>query len=345
MAQTTISPPKTGGDDLDDGLELDPDLLADSDLEEEDGEQEDEVSGDEDVVEEEAVLDQEDAEEDEEAEAEAEAGGEGSKKRKAEVAAEPEAEADEKKRRKKEKVKERKARVGRQLEPVDVRRELMAEGQKQEANATIPSNVPITHLSTTDLSTALLKSIRESYRNATAMELEDVVIPDDRLLPPPTYKPIVAEPTSFEPLIKRIETLLLATQKAKLPNATPRIIILSLSGLRCADVVRGVRGVKGEGEVAKLFAKHFKLADQVKYLEKTKVSIAVGTPARVGKLLAENAIKITKNTVVLLDIGHSDSKTRSLLTLPEVRDELWKSVFSGAARETLLGGGAKISVF
>lgn len=36
-----------------------------------------------------------------------------------------------------------------------------------------------------------------------------------------------------------------------------------------------------------MFAKHFKLADHVAYLAKTKVAIAVGTPGRIGKLFSE----------------------------------------------------------
>jgi hypothetical protein len=39
------------------------------------------------------------------------------------------------------------------------------------------------------------------------------------------------------------------------------------------------------------------------------------------------------------------AETRTLLTLPEIRDELWKSVFSGTARERLLSGGARIGAF
>lgn len=58
-----------------------------------------------------------------------------------------------------------------------------------------------------------------------------------------------------------------------------------------ADVTRvlkneKLRGEKG-GEVAKLFAKHFKLAEHVTYLRRTKVGAAVGTPGRIGKLLCE----------------------------------------------------------
>jgi hypothetical protein len=38
----------------------------------------------------------------------------------------------------------------------------------------------------------------------------------------------------------------------KIPAATPKVIILSLSGMRCADVVRAVKPFKGTGEVAKV---------------------------------------------------------------------------------------------
>ena len=61
------------------------------------------------------------------------------------------------------------------------------------------------------------------------------------------------------------------------------------AALRVADVTRilkdrKLRGDKG-GDVAKLFAKHFKIAQHIAYLKQTKIGIAVGTPGRIGKLL------------------------------------------------------------
>lgn len=50
-----------------------------------------------------------------------------------------------------------------------------------------------------------------------------------------------------------------------------------------------LRGDKG-GDVAKLFARHFKLAEHVDYLRRTKVGAAVGTPGRLGKLLNETSM-------------------------------------------------------
>lgn len=78
------------------------------------------------------------------------------------------------------------------------------------------------------------------------------------------------------------------SQKSK-ANGSPTLLFITGAALRVADVTRvlkdkRLRGEKG-GEVAKLFAKHFKLAEHVTYLKRTKVGAAVGTPGRIGKLL------------------------------------------------------------
>ena len=136
-------------------------------------------------------------------------------------------------------------------------------------------------------------------------------------MPPPDTPHPSFENDAFNPISQRLKSrkFVAATRKVALtivlkplqskkpPVMVPRVIILSLSGMRCADVVRAVKPFKGQGEVAKvcsarpskheriaeiqLFAKHFKFEEQVKYLAKTRVSIAVGTPARVSKLLVE----------------------------------------------------------
>lgn len=79
-------------------------------------------------------------------------------------------------------------------------------------------------------------------------------------------------------------------QKSKTTGA-PTLIFVTGAALRVTDVTRvlkdkRLRGDKG-GEVAKLFAKHFKLTEHVAYLRRTKVGAAVGTPGRIGKLLCE----------------------------------------------------------
>jgi protein CMS1 len=80
------------------------------------------------------------------------------------------------------------------------------------------------------------------------------------------------------------------TQKSK-DNGAPTLIFLAGGALRVTDITRAlksksIRGEKG-GDVAKLFARHFKLEEHVQYLKRTKVGAAVGTPGRIGKLLCE----------------------------------------------------------
>ncbi|EIM90436.1 uncharacterized protein STEHIDRAFT_166618 [Stereum hirsutum FP-91666 SS1] len=101
------------------------------------------------------------------------------------------------------------------------------------------------------------------------------------------------------------------------------------------------------GEVAKLFAKHFKLDEHVRYLSKTKVGAAVGTPGRVGKLLCEtDSLKTTALTHIILDTTHIDTKKRSLLDIPETRDEVFRTVLGApSVREGIREGRISVVLF
>lgn len=151
------------------------------------------------------------------------------------------------------------------------------------------------------------------------------------------------------------------------------------------------------GEVAKLFAKHFKLEDHVRYLSKTKVGAAVGTPGRVGKLLCETgssllfppipehfvrsfvrsslpippshphspnsqsldsacvvsdlastppaALRTPALSHILLDTTHTDAKQRSLLDIPETRDEVFRVFGAPGVREGVREGRIGVVLF
>lgn len=85
------------------------------------------------------------------------------------------------------------------------------------------------------------------------------------------------------------------SQKSK-NTGSPTLLFITSAALRVVDVTRilkdkRLRGEKG-GEVAKLFARHFKLAEHSSYLKRTKVAAAVGTPGRIGKLLCETGMEV-----------------------------------------------------
>lgn len=92
------------------------------------------------------------------------------------------------------------------------------------------------------------------------MEIEDRAIPDKHLLPPlmavdgEGTDPLKARLTDGETMPPHSQLTPALRNAPKKPTmGTPRVLILSLSGIRCADVVRIVRDVpRPGGEIAKV---------------------------------------------------------------------------------------------
>ncbi|RXK35007.1 hypothetical protein M231_07737 [Tremella mesenterica] len=269
----------------------------------------------------------------------------------------------EKRKRKREKDKIRRAKrihtgvttITSDVSPADYTPEILSTLFTSSLKASLPQ---ASELELTDLYLPLnifllpLSTRLESFRSSKSIIEQPSHIKDSKdLSNPPTKKQDDSKgrinndqsqtsSESFISLQKQLSLLSLSPTTFGSPN----IIILCLSGLRCVDVVRAVKPYRGNGEVAKLFAKHMKFSAQEEYLKKTKVSVAVGTPARVGKLIESGALRLSEGSVILLDLGHEDSKKRTLITLPEVRDELWKTFFNGKCRQMILAN-AKIGAF
>ena len=96
---------------------------------------------------------------------------------------------------------------------------------------------------------------------------------------------------AFTDLTTALPNLRLRLSQRSKSSGAPTLLYIAGAALRVADVTRilkdkKLRGDKG-GDVAKLFAKHFKLSQHVTYLKQTKVGTAVGTPGRLGKLINE----------------------------------------------------------
>jgi len=99
---------------------------------------------------------------------------------------------------------------------------------------------------------------------------------------------VLAQRAHLPIAVPSLHTRLLQRTKS---SGAPTLLFLTGAALRVVDVTRVLKnktlqGEKGAG-VAKLFAKHIRLEEHVKYLKKTKIGSAVGTPGRVGKLLCD----------------------------------------------------------
>ncbi|CAK7266923.1 Protein cms1 [Sporothrix epigloea] len=114
-------------------------------------------------------------------------------------------------------------------------------------------------------------------------------------------------------------------QTAPAVKGAPHTIVVTGAGMRAADLVRAVRSFSTKNNfVAKLFAKHIKLAEAVSFLEGHRTGLAVGTPARLMDLLEQGALSVQHLRRIVVDASHLDQKKRGVLdmqdtTIPVVR--------------------------
>ncbi|KAA1471258.1 hypothetical protein DENSPDRAFT_776008 [Dentipellis sp. KUC8613] len=219
-----------------------------------------------------------------------------------------------KKRKRREKEKQRKAK----------KRKLAEDTQPPEP-ASLGAQPPVI------LADYLSSAQAKTFTKLSAIELQDRQIPESSIADTTQWTGSRTSDDLVDFIVKAVPALhTRLSMRTKSPGA-PTLLFLTSAALRVADVTRTLksktlRGEKG-GDVAKLFAKHFKLEEHVKYLKRTKVGAAVGTPGRIGKLLCEtDALSISALTHIILDVSYHDKKNRTLLDIPETRDEIFKTV-------------------
>ncbi|MCJ1358807.1 MAG: hypothetical protein MMC33_008807 [Icmadophila ericetorum] len=131
-------------------------------------------------------------------------------------------------------------------------------------------------------------------------------------------------------------------------KGAPHTLIITSAGLRAADVVRTLRPFQTENAtVAKLFAKHIKLKDAVSYVQKTKISIGVGTPSRIIDLLESGALSSKSLRQVVIDCSHVDQKGRGLFDMREINVPLVSLLNRSELKERYTGkvGGIGLLFF
>lgn len=103
----------------------------------------------------------------------------------------------------------------------------------------------------------------------------------------------------------------------------PLVIILSANANRSLELNRDSGVFKGEKcKTAKLFARHLKPEAQAKFLESNVVHFAIGTPARVGSLLAQGSLSLNCLKLVMLDWNWRDVKMKRMLDIVDIRNSL-----------------------
>lgn len=101
---------------------------------------------------------------------------------------------------------------------------------------------------------------------------------------------------------------------------SPVIIVVCSSARRSADIINQMSKLL-HCKIAKLFAKHFKIQDQVEILSKQNFPVAVGTPNRLLKLCEYGALRLNRLTLFLIDMK-ADGKNFTILSLSDVQADL-----------------------
>ncbi len=125
----------------------------------------------------------------------------------------------------------------------------------------------------------------------------------------------------------------------------PSLLIVSPAAMGAVSAIKACPQLNYDCKMAKLFAKHFKLEEQVEALAAAPVAAAAGTPHRLARLFEAGALSSAKLRWVVLD-ARLDAKGRSIADSPEVVGDWWalwegwlkKGVVSKQAKVVLWGG-------
>ncbi|XP_017265729.1 protein CMSS1 isoform X1 [Kryptolebias marmoratus] len=125
-------------------------------------------------------------------------------------------------------------------------------------------------------------------------------------------------------------------QKQHTEKSSAAVLIVCSSALRTIELIKQLTAFKGEAKAVKLFAKHIKIEEQVKLLQKGVTHIGVGTPGRIGALIEREGLSLQSLRYLILDWNWRDQKLRRMVDIPEIKLDLMKlleSVILTACKE------------
>ncbi|KAI3628750.1 cms1 [Malassezia furfur] len=173
---------------------------------------------------------------------------------------------------------------------------------------------------------------KKTYPKLSSLEMQEHQVPDAHATP---------------------DTFADADAPWKKEHGVPRILVVTGNAQRAADLARVLRTLLPEDEsrpakrrkgaevstaggVAKLFARHFKVDEQVTHLQENATPLAVGTPHRIQQLLERGALRTDHLQALVVDHSWTDAKMRTIFDTPETRDALVHLVSDATLRKALL---------
>lgn len=136
---------------------------------------------------------------------------------------------------------------------------------------------------------------------------------------------------------------MLRFDKTDVGKGEPRVVILTSSAVRSVEIIRALPSINQLCKIGKLFAKHFKVEDQVEHLKQSVVKVVVGTPSRMKKLVELGALSFSHVDLIIVDVFR-DLKERTIFDIPEVATELF-SLLNEACRNEIIKNDTKITFY
>ncbi|KAI1899846.1 hypothetical protein AGOR_G00065980 [Albula goreensis] len=185
----------------------------------------------------------------------------------------------------------------------------------------------------------LQKLILDHYSGKrSVIEMEELKLPDSCFL---TSNDLTHSLSSY---LKEICPKWAKAQKQHTVKKSLALLIVCSSALRAIELIKQLTTFKGEAKVVKLFAKHIKVEEQVKLLEKSVTHIGVGTPGRIKALIEKDGLSLQALRFLVLDWNWRDQKQRRMVDVPEVKGDLVKLLETGIIK-CCQEGAVKLGLF
>lgn len=170
----------------------------------------------------------------------------------------------------------------------------------------------------------LQKLIKGHYSSSrSVIELEELHLPDSCFL---KYNDLTHSLSSY---LKEICPKWVKLRKTHNEKKSVLMLILCSSAVRALELIRSLTAFKGDAKVMKLFAKHIKVQEQVKLLEKRAIHLGVGTPGRIKELVKQDGLNLNPLKFLVFDWNWRDQKLRRMMDIPEIRKEVFELLDMG----------------
>ncbi|KAM8770140.1 protein CMSS1 isoform 3-T3 [Rhynchonycteris naso] len=170
----------------------------------------------------------------------------------------------------------------------------------------------------------LQKLMKDYYSSSrSVIELEELKLPDSYFLKSNDLT------HSLSSYLKEICPKWAKLQKNHTEKKSVLMLIICSSAIRALELMRSMTAFRGDSKVMKLFAKHIKVQQQVKLLEKRAVHLAVGTPGRIKELVKQGGLDLNPLKFLVFDWNWRDQKLRRMMDIPEIRKEVFELLEMG----------------